>query len=133
LWDISPPPQLIEEIRQKCGVDGPFGLYGNERNKQRLDSCVIRSADLYQDFVAELFGWLEGYLPYHGIKFAGPDIWPPMSDSRSDDSAAREPSLPARSGLSISGWPANAAQNFDRQVARYSSPMPPLPSGETIS
>jgi hypothetical protein len=52
LWEISTPPQLIEEIQQKCGVNGPFGFYGNERNNQRLDSCVIRSADLYQDFVA---------------------------------------------------------------------------------
>jgi hypothetical protein len=43
-----------------------FGFYGNERNNHRLDSCVIRSADLYQDFVAELFAWLEGHLGGRG-------------------------------------------------------------------
>ena len=57
----APPPQLVEEIQQKCGVNGPFGFYGNERNNQRLDSCVIWSANLYEDFVgAELFAWLGG-------------------------------------------------------------------------
>jgi hypothetical protein len=64
--EISTPPQLIEEIQQKCGVNGPFGFYGNERNNQRLDSCAIRSADLYQDFVAELFAWLERHLGGRG-------------------------------------------------------------------
>jgi hypothetical protein len=68
-WEISPPPRLIEEIQQKCGVNGPFGFYGNEHNNQRLDSCVIRSADLYQDFVAELL------LPLTGLDFRRLAAW----------------------------------------------------------